>query len=314
MRAGWGLWALATTLVAIGCGPPPRSSAPQEAPAPAGPAAAPAVPAAPPTSDALRFPSIGTAAAEAAAAYASHQSFLGSGMSGPNGLAIDANDTLYESDYYRGTVTRVTQAGETSTYASGFSGPAGLVFDRAGNLYCAEYESHVLSRIPPGGGSKTPFATQGLRNPVWPAIDSKGTMYLADYTNNRIAVVQPDGQATTFATLPGVNAIAVDPADQLWITTWGGTVARVSPQGAQTTIATGLYSACGIAWSPNFVAVVTYGGEHSKDGTLVLVDMQGKVHPVASGLDKASSVIFDSQGSVYTANCGDTALRKYALR
>ncbi len=310
MRAAWGLWALASTLLAVGCGAPPRSTAPLQAPvAPAAPQ-----PQAPPAADALRFPSIGASAAEAAAAYARNQSFLGSGMSGPNGLAIDANDTLYESDYYRGTVSRVTQSGETSIYAGGFSGPAGLVFDRAGNLYCAEYESHVLSRIPPGGGSKTPFATQGLRNPVWPAIDSKGTMYLADYTNNRIAIVRPDGSVSTFASIPGVNAIAVDPSDQLWITTWGGSVARVSASGEQTTIATGLSSACGIAWSPNFVAVVTYGGENSRDGTLVLVDMGGRVHPVASGLDKASSVIFDSQGSVYTANCGDTALRKYALR
>ncbi|HEY9857718.1 MAG TPA: NHL repeat-containing protein [Stenomitos sp.] len=304
---------LATTLVVVGCGSVPRSATPP-GPAPAATGPAPIAPAAPPANGALRFPSIGTAAAEAASAYASHQSFLGSGMSGPNGLAIDAQDTLYESDYYRGTVTRVTQAGAVSTYASGFSGPAGLAFDKAGNLYCAEYESHQLSRIPPGGGSRQPFVTQGLKNPVWPAVDSKGTLYLADYNNSRIALVHPDGSTSTFATIPGVNAIAIDPQDQLWITTWGGTVVRVTPSGQQTTVATGIYSACGIAWSPSFVAVVTYGGESSRDGTLVLVDMQGQTYKVASGLDKASSVIFDSQGSVYTANCGDVALRKYALR
>lgn len=313
MRANLALVALATTLVGVGCGAPTQPAT-RLGPAPAASEAPRAVPVVFPTADALRFPAISAPAAEAAAAYASRQTFLGSGMSGPNGLAIDSADTLYESDYYRGTVTRVTQAGQVSNYASGFSGPAGLAFDYAGNLYCAEYENHQLSRIPPGGGSRQPFVTQGLRNPVWPAIDSKGTLYLADYNNNRIAIVRPDGSTTTFASIPGVNSIAIDPQDQLWITTWGGTVARVSPSGQQTTLATGLYSACGIAWSSSFVAVVTYGGESSRDGTLVLVDMQGRTHPVASGLDKASSVIFDSQGSVYTANCGDTALRKYSLR
>lgn len=301
--------ALAATLMAAACSAPSRPAVPPAA----APSEAPPARSAPPQSDALRFSSLPTAL-EAARAYASHQSFLGSGMSGPNGLAIDAQDTLYESDYYRGTVTRVTQAGAVSTYAAGFGGPAGLAFDRAGNLYCAEYERHRLARIPPGGGAPEPMVKQGLKNPVWPAIDRQGTLYLADYSNGRIAVVHPDGSTTTFASIPGVNAIALDDQDNLWITTWGGSVARITPAGARTTLATGLYSACGIAWSPSYLAVVTYGGETSRDGTLVLVDMQGRTYPVASGLDKASSVIFDRQGSLYTANCGDVALRKYALR
>lgn len=252
-------------------------------------------------------------AAKAASDYAAHASFLGSGMSGPNGLAIASDDTLYEADYFRGTVTQVKQSGAVRTYTSGVTTPAGLAFDPSGNLLIAAYEGKQIDRVRPGGGAFSVFAT-GFNHPVWPAVDSKGTIYAADYDNNRIAKVAPDGSVTTFVSLPNPNAIAFDRNDTLYVTNWAGTVYRVTPAGETSTVASGLYSADGIAWSPNYLAVVLYGGEHSSDGKLILVDFDGTTYAVASGLDRASSVIFDSQESVYTADCGDTALRKYALR
>jgi sugar lactone lactonase YvrE len=257
--------------------------------------------------------SAGHAAGDAAVAYARHSSLLGSGMSGPNGLALDASGNLYESDYFRGTVTRVTPTGEISQYASGFSGPAGLAFMSDGSLLVACYESHRLERVAPGGGAHRPLAAKGLKNPVWPAVDGSGRIYLADYTNNRVAQVAEDGGLSTFASIPGVNAIAVDDQDTLWVTTWGGSVVRLEQDGSQTNIVSGLGSACGIAWSPNYLAVVTYGGEGSHDGSLLLVDFAGRTHPVASPLDRASSVIFDQEDNLYTANIGDTGLRMFSL-
>jgi ligand-binding sensor domain-containing protein len=111
-----------------------------------------------------------------------------------------------------------------------------------------------------------------------------------------------------------VNAIDIDPQDNLWITTWSGRIARVTPQGQVTTIASGLPTACAIAWCPSYLAVGLYGGQNQHNGRLLLVDFAGKQYPVDSGLDRTSSVIFDSKGALYAANVGDTALRKYALR
>lgn len=234
-------------------------------------------------------------------------------MAGPNGLAIAADDTLYEADFFRGTVTRVTPSGAVSPYASGFSGPAGLAFDQAGDLLVANYNGNTLEKVPPGGGSHTTLAS-GFDRPVWPAVDSHGTIYLADYSNNRIVKVAADGTVTPFASISGVNAIALDPQNNLWICTWGGTVAKLTPDGQQTAIAHGLATACGIAWCPNYLAVVTYGGEKTHSGQLELVDFSGHTDVVATGLDRASSVIFDSHLNLYTADCGDTALRKFALQ
>jgi hypothetical protein len=298
-------------LALVGCataGPRPTPPQPQSPPALNPPAPPPL--AAP---SAIQ-PAATVDAAEAARSYASHQTFLGSGLAGPNGLALDEAGNLYEADYYRGTVTQVAPSGATRTWAGGFSGPAGLAFDPAGNLLVACYETHTLERIPPGGGSKSVWISSGLRHPVWPAVDHRGTLYLADYDNNRIARVAPDGSLSTFVSIPGVNSIAVAPDDTLWVTTWGGTVDRVTPSGGRSTLATGLYSADGIAWSPSYLAVVQYGGEHSSDGRLVLVDYAGRAYPVQDRLDKSSSVIFDRSGTVYTADCGDTALRMYRLR
>jgi sugar lactone lactonase YvrE len=255
------------------------------------------------------FPS----AATAASAYAAHKSLLGSGLRGPNGLAKDASDSLYEADWNGNTVTKVTQSGVCTRYASSFSGPAGLAFDPAGNLLVAVYNGGTLDKIPPGGGSHTHLVSSGLNKPVWPAVNSHGIIFLADYANNRIARITPDGQVSTFVSMSSVNAIDIDPQDNLWVTTWGGRVAKITPQGQVTNLVSGLSTACAIAWCPNYLAVGLYGGQNQHNGRLLLVDFAGKQYPVDSGLDRTSSVIFDSKGAVYTANVGDTALRKYAL-
>ncbi|HEY9722697.1 MAG TPA: hypothetical protein V6D47_11830, partial [Oscillatoriaceae cyanobacterium] len=162
-------------------------------------------------------------------------------------------------------------------------------------------------------GSHSTFA-KGFERPVWPAVDSHGTVYLADYSNNRIAKIAPDGTVSTFASMSAVNAIAIDNQDNLWVCNWGGQIARITPDGKSTSIGGGLSTACGIAWCSKYLAVVTYGQERSHNGQLFLVDFSGKSYPVASNLDRASSVIFDSHLNVYTADCGDTALRKFSLQ
>lgn len=307
----------AALLLASGCGAPlaPPPLVPGEDAAPRLEEAAPPVDeaAAAAPDESGRFTTLALSPAQAAAAYAARPSMLGSGMAGPNGLALDKAGNLYEADWNRGSVTKVSPSGATSRYASGISGAAGLAFDAAGALYVAAYNGHTLQKIPPGGGSHATFVWNGLKRPVWPAIDKAGRIYLADYSNNRIAKIAPNGTATTFVSLTGVNAIAIDPQDNLWVTTWGGRVVKVAPNGAQTTIASGLSTACGIAWSPGYLAVVTYGGERGRNGRLVLVDFAGKSYQVATGLDRASSVIFDRQLNIYTANVGDSGLRKFSL-
>lgn len=299
---------------ASGATPSPSASQPAS-PTPAPSPTPTSSPTPAPTPSASATPITGwPSAAQAAALYAAHFSFFGSGMAGPNGLALDRAGSLYEADWNRGSVTRVTQAGVVSRYASGISGAAGLAFDAAGNLYCAAYNSHQLLRIPPGGGSWSVFASGGLNRPVWPAIDSRGRIYLADYSNNRIALVSSSGQISTFKSMSGVNAIAIDNADNLWVCTWGGTIAKITPTGATTTIASGYYSACAIAWSPGYLGVCTYGGETQRNGRTLLFDFQGKSYVVATGQDRPSSCIFDANKVFYTANIGDTALRRYRLQ
>ncbi|MDB5096589.1 MAG: Serine/threonine-protein kinase PknD [Cyanobacteria bacterium RYN_339] len=259
----------------------------------------------------MAFPAMSAAAA--AAAYAAHKGTLGSGLAGPNGLAVDGADNIYEADWNRGSVTKITQAGVSTRYVSGVLGAAGLAFDLGGNMLIAAYNGATLEKAPPGGGTHTSLAKTGLLHPVWPAVDSTGKVYLADYSHNRIALVSPTGVATTFKSMTGVNAIAVDNANNLWVCSWAGVVAKITPAGVMTTIATGLPTACGIAWSPNYLAICTYGAQTSPTGRLLLMDFAGKQFPVASGLDRASSVIFDHNGNLYVADVGDLALKRYLL-
>src|SRR2546426_4088290 len=59
----------------------------------------------------------------------------GSGISGPNGFAVDKHGNLYVANEGSGngtTVSVVTPGGVASTFATGFNGPDGLAFDTAG--------------------------------------------------------------------------------------------------------------------------------------------------------------------------------------
>lgn len=150
-------------------------------------------------------------------------------LNSPFGVAIDANGTMFITDYDNHRVRKVHASGVISTIAGtgsdGFSGdgaeatkakltnPAGIAVDASGNLYVADLGNNRIRKIDPIGNIST-VAGKGeagyegdggsatsakLNMPVSVAVDKSGNFYVADYLNHRIRKVDSSGNINTVA-------------------------------------------------------------------------------------------------------------------
>jgi serine/threonine protein kinase, bacterial len=144
----------------------------------------------------------------------------------PHGIAVDANDNLYVSDWGNHLIRKITPLREVSTLAgsgnrdfadgtgasASFDVPLGVAVDRQGNVYVADTYNHRIRKITAEGltttlaGSATPGSTnadQGANarfdTPYAVAVDADGYVYVADTNNNLIRRVSPTGVTTTLA-------------------------------------------------------------------------------------------------------------------
>jgi len=155
-------------------------------------------------------------------------------LTGPGGLAIDAEGNLYIADVSNHRIRKVdkngiitTVAGNGLTYygSGGFSGDGGLAtlaqlnspqdvaIDSIGNIYIADNGNQRVRKVDTNGiittvagnGMKGYNGDGGiainakLNSPVSIALDAKGNLYIADYDNHRVRKVNSNGIITTVA-------------------------------------------------------------------------------------------------------------------
>ena len=148
---------------------------------------------------------------------------LSATFSNINGLAVDANGTIFIADYGNsrirklsgGTVT--TFAGSSAGFKDGigvaaqFNGPEGIAFDSAGVLWVADHNGHRVRKITPDGSVST-VAGSGVSGyldgagtsaqfstPTAITIASDGSVLVSDNDNYRIRRIASDGTVSTFA-------------------------------------------------------------------------------------------------------------------
>ncbi len=145
------------------------------------------------------------------------------------GLAVDSNQNVYISDWVNQRVRKVTAA-------------TGVIATIAG------------TGAPGYNGDGMPATSAELSNPAGLALDSVGNLYIADYTNNRVRKLALNGTISTVAgngtaanTGDGGAAIsagvlspwgvAVDGLGNLYISSQGNTIRKVTAAGIVSTIA-----------------------------------------------------------------------------
>src|SRR5208283_3153773 len=154
-----------------------------------------------------------------------------------------------------------------------FADPYGVAVDKTGNLYVADTTNDTIRKITPTvvsgvtnwvvttlagsvGNQGSADATGTAASFNWPrgvAVDSSGNVYVADTGNDTIRKITPDGVVTTLAGSAGNTDvtdgtgtaaefnypiyIAIDGADNLYVTDDGALVRQITPGGVVTTIA-----------------------------------------------------------------------------
>jgi sugar lactone lactonase YvrE len=109
-------------------------------------------------------------------------SIFATGLSQPVDMAFDSQGYLYVANYGTGAVSKITPAGDVSTFAQVGLGAYGLAIDADDNVYVgindvthAQYNG-VIYKITPGGTINT-FAT-GVYDPYGMCADASGNIYV----------------------------------------------------------------------------------------------------------------------------------------
>src|SRR5207249_3892202 len=142
-------------------------------------------------------------------------------LSGPSGLALDAEGALYIADTFSGRIRKIdlatrtisTVAGDGTEYryqgmpnefSTSLARPAGIALAADGALYITDSDNHLIRKWNPktkiitsiAGNGTAQFAGDGgpahacsLNYPFGAAVDQAGHLYIADTFNHRIRLV-----------------------------------------------------------------------------------------------------------------------------
>lgn len=154
-----------------------------------------------------------------------------SGLSQPQGVAVDKSDNLYISNTNAGTVIKLV-GGNATVIASGLAQPMGLAVDDAGNVFVAEAVANDVVEIPQNGD---PLLTvlKNLNSPRDVEVDQFGNLFVADDLNGRIVKRAADGTVSVIWNGGGCpTGVAVAPSGTV-ITTLQCTkeIVEITPSG-----------------------------------------------------------------------------------
>ena|GEM_PF-293943 len=250
-------------------------------------------------------------------------------LSGPQGIAVAANQNVYFTDTgtrrirnissTTGVINTAAGNGQTGSYTEGstatatpLNDPLGVALDNLGNVYLANYSDRRVAKINStittvAGNGQTGFIGDGglatlarLSGPSGVAIDHNGNIYLADYTNHRVRRV--DAQTRVITTFAGTG--------QPGFSGDGGAAvsARLNlPYGVAVNAAGDVYVADRtnnrirlITSANGIINTIAGGGASFGDGGPA----------TAAQLSAPLGVAVDLNGNVYVADYGNNRIRK----
>ncbi|HEY6327645.1 MAG TPA: NHL repeat-containing protein [Candidatus Cybelea sp.] len=133
---------------------------------------------------------------------------------------------------------RPAGANPVGSITSGLSAPQGLAIDAAGNLYVGNPGSATVTIYPPGGTSPSLTLKQDLTVPAAVAVDANGNVWVSNEEGSNLGslVEFPKGSTTPSTVINGLNplGVAVDSKGNLYVENENASASFVSvyPPGA----------------------------------------------------------------------------------
>ncbi|MDX1429124.1 MAG: hypothetical protein R3282_02500, partial [Rhodothermales bacterium] len=87
--------------------------------------------------------------------------------------------------------------------SDGISGPVGVAMDADGNLYVNNCSANSISKVSPDRSASTLVQSDLLNCPNGLTLGPDGNLYVVNFSDERMLKVTPDGEISLFATLPG---------------------------------------------------------------------------------------------------------------
>jgi sugar lactone lactonase YvrE len=261
----------------------------------------------------------------------------------PEALVFDGAGSLLVADHFNHRIRKITPDGVIRTIAgNGDEGPSpspalrnpiGIAVDASGNLFVSDEIGNRIQKISPNGTIST-FTTQ-VEHPTSLAVDSSGNIFAV--SGARIQKISGAGVSSTIDVKaasadpsgrpfqPG--GIAVDSAGSLFVADSSGSILKVTPDGATSTVAGSpakpLFNlSYGIAvGAAQDLFVIDSGSNRvvkiSRDGTPSTVAGNGSSGfsgdggpAIAAQLRRPVSVALDKSGSLFISDSGNNRIRK----
>jgi sugar lactone lactonase YvrE len=166
-------------------------------------------------------------------------------LSWPVGLAFDSGGNLFIADTGNQVIRKVSPAGIISTVATGLTTPEGVALDASGALYITDYSistddcdgltySGRLLKISPDGTTSIVLggvSEQPLNQPQGIAVDKSGNVYVADSAAASLLKVSPEGLVSAASTFGGTVNVATDSSGNLYVSDGHTALRRISADG-----------------------------------------------------------------------------------
>jgi sugar lactone lactonase YvrE len=229
------------------------------------------------------------------------QTVPATGLSGPNGAAMDRSGNVFIADTGNNRVVKLDPHGNQTVVSVSpltLSFPLAIAFDGSGNMYVTDNGNNRVVKVPAGGGAATSFAS--VLTPDGLAVDANGNVFVADNEDGMIVKITSGGVTSNFETdlLDPVD-VAVDAAGNVYLADGLlSTISKFLPTGGSgTNLGSSLTNVGGVAVDR---AGNVYVAENSGSAAIVEISALGVQTTLATtGLAAATYLTVDSNYDLF---------------
>lgn len=254
---------------------------------------------------------------------------IGSGFVSPKQIALTSSGSYIADAGAKSVLYFATPTSTPVSIGTGLSSPEGVAVDAFGNVLISDSTLNEIVEVPFVSGalsnaaqitlvsSKTSVAGEPLNNPTSLTLDSSGNLYIADSGNNRVILVPYNGswnfsQALALGSnLSNPLATAIDPSGNLYVADSGhGNLyefAAPATGGNQALVSVGYSNPSALATDASgSLFIVNQGAQ-----TIVRIpNISGILSPneaieVGFGIANPYGLALDPQGNLYVTDSTD---------